>query len=80
MELLQLAIVGAVVSLLVQAIKKWAGTEGMANIAIVVGVSVVAGAVYFYAKDTAFWPVFVQILSFAGAVYSFLIKQFEAEK
>lgn len=77
MELLQLAIVGAVVSLLVQGIKVWAGTNTTMTLLAVVVVSGLAGWGYFVVKDTNFWPSFVQILTFAGAVYTYLIRRFE---
>lgn len=76
MELLQLAIIGTIVSLIIQGIKKFAGTSEYITLALTVGVSLLGGAAYFYAKDTAFWPTFVQILSFAGAAYSYLVSRF----
>ena len=77
MELLQLAIVGAVVSLIVQGIKNYAGTSTYGTLASVVVISGLAGWGYFLVKDTSFWPSFVQILTFAGAIYTYLIKRFE---
>ncbi len=76
MELLTLGIVGAVVSAVVQGIKKFAGTSELWTLVIVVVVSGLAGWAYFLAKDTAFWPAFVQIVTFAGAVYTYLISRF----
>jgi len=76
MELVNLAIVGAAVSVLVQLIKKYAGTNTTATLATVVVVSGLAGWGYFAVRDAAFWPSFVQILSFAGAVYTYLIQRF----
>jgi len=76
MELLQLAIVGAIVSLITQAIKKYAGTSEYMTIAAVVVLSLLAGAVYFFLGNTAFWPHFIQVLTFAGAVYAYFIQRF----
>lgn len=80
MELLTLGITGAVVSLVVQAIKNWGKTSEYATLAIVVVVSLVAGAIYHYLGNTPMWTTFYQILISAGAVYTYLIQRIEAPK
>jgi len=75
--ILELAIVGAVVSLLVQGVKKLVGTNKYYTLAAVIGLSLVAGAIYYFAKDTAFWAQALQVLVYAGAVYTFLVKRFK---
>ncbi len=78
MEILDLAIVGALVSLAVQGIKKLAGTTGIGTLTIVAALSLLAGGGYYLMRDnTAFLEASAQILAFASAVYSFLIQRFE---
>ncbi len=77
MELLTLSISGAIVSLIVQAIKKWGSTNEYTTIGIVVVLSIVAGAIYHYLANTPFWTTAYQILISAGAVYTFLIQRVE---
>lgn len=77
MELLSLAIVGALVSLIIQAIKKAAGTSGFKTVALAVGVSLAAAGVYYFASTTQYWPVFIKILASAETIYAILIKQLE---
>ena len=77
MEILSLAIVGAIVSLIIQAIKKVAGTSGFKTVALAVGVSLVAAAIYYFAATTSYWPIFIKILAAAETIYAILIKQLE---
>ena len=72
-----LVIIGAIVSAIVQAIKVYAGTDNTKTLLCVVGVSLVAGTLYHFVKDTPYWYSVTSILGFAGAVYTFIIKRFE---
>ena len=75
MEIASYLIVGAIVSLVVQGIKKFADTSGWKAIAITIVVSLVAGAVYNFFANTVYWQVLLQILAYSSAVYALLIKQ-----
>lgn len=77
MELGSLLIVGVAVSFLVQLIKGKFGTSSNITLAIVIGLSVIAGAAYFFVKDTVFYESALTILAFAGATYTFIIQKFE---
>lgn len=76
-DVLTLAIVGAIVSTLVQFIKSSAGTSRNVTVALVVGFSVVAGIIYQVLGDTEAWKAGLQVLLYANAVYGFLISRFE---
>lgn len=78
MEIAQLALVGGIVSVVVQFIKSSVGTSRTWTIATVAGLSLVAGGFYYqFSSNTAFWESFVQILISANAVYGFILKNFE---
>jgi hypothetical protein len=78
MTILSLAIVGAILSLLVEAIKKVAGFTRLGTITIVVALSLVSGALYYQFRDNvAFWEATLAILAMANLIYEFLIKSFK---
>ena len=77
MELTSYVIIGAVVSLIVQYLKNKFETESKMTILIVIGISLVAGTIYFFLKDTNYWTAVLSILGFAGAVYTYIVKRFE---
>jgi hypothetical protein len=76
-DYLSLAIIGAVVSLIVQVIKNSAGTSRNQTVATVIVLSALAGGAYYFFQGTAVWQAGLQILLFANAVYGFLISRFE---
>lgn len=70
----QLAIVGTVVSLLVSFIRALAkGNGGLARVLVVV-VSLIGGAVYYFFKDTSYWQSFLSVLGLANAAYTILVQ------
>ena len=77
MELTSYVIIGAVVSLIVQYLKNKFETESKMTLLIVIGISLVAGTIYFFLKDTNYWTAVLSILGFAGAVYTYIVKRFE---
>ena len=78
MEILSLAIVGGVVSALVQFIKSTAGLSGYKVVFVCAGISMLFGGAYYqFSQNTALWEAFVQILAYANLIYGVLIKRFE---
>lgn len=75
LNLLSLVIVGAIISGIVQVLKKSVGSSGWKSVSIVTLISFVVGAGYWFLKDYGFWDTFLQILVYANAVYALLIKQ-----
>lgn len=73
-DFVSLAIVGAFVSVVVQFIKS--NTSVNPRI-VVIGLSVVAGAGYFFLRDSSFWTSGSQVLLYANAFYGFIISNFE---
>lgn len=70
-------IIATGVALAVQWLKNKMGTNVLGTYVVVLAVSFAAAGVYVYIKDTALWPVFVQVLTIAGAFYAFIIRRFE---
>ena len=72
-QLLTIGIVGVIVSLLVELL----GTSNLSATKkklLVVGVSIVAGLVYFFVKDTVFFESFLAILGTATVFYDYVVK------
>lgn len=66
-------ILGAVVSVLIQLIKKYFDTSSWQSWGIAIVVSVAVAIIYTGLIKTGFWDSFLQILTVAGAVYSYII-------
>lgn len=77
MEILSLTVVGAIVSVIVQFLKNKYGTNTQGTLTAVIAISIVAGVAYYFVKQTEFLPVIIQILAFAGAIYTYILKRFE---
>lgn len=67
---------GVVVSLVVQTIKKVAGTSEYATLGITALVAFVGAAGYYFLAQTDFWPSLLQIGAYAGAFYTFILARF----
>lgn len=70
-------LLGVVVTLLVQAIKKFFGTTEYATLGAVLILSVGAAALNYYYSDSTFFRDGAEILLSAGGIYTYLIKRFE---
>ena len=68
---------GVVVSLLVQAIKKYLGTSKLGSLVAVVAVSLGASAVWLLIKEKGLTDVFMNVVVGAGAFYAFIISVYE---
>jgi hypothetical protein len=69
-------LIGAIVSLIVQAVK---GKGEYTTLAILVGLSLAASGVYTALVYTGFWDTVYQVLVTAGAFYAFVIQRFESK-
>jgi len=77
MELASFVIIGAAVSLLVQYLKNRFGTENAITLTIVIALSIIAGTAYYLIKGTSLYAPILNILAFAGAVYTYIFKRLE---
>jgi len=77
MDILSFTVIGAVVSVIVQFLKNKYGTNTQGTLLAVIVISIVAGTGYFLVKETSLWQPILQILAFAGAIYTYILKRFE---
>lgn len=69
-------ILGVVVSLLVQGIKKYFGTDQYITLVAVAVLSLGGALIFTGIQAVGFWPSFAHILEVAGAFYAFIILRF----
>lgn len=69
--------IGALVSLIVQFLKKKLGTDTMGTMFAVLMISFIGAAAYVLLVDTPIWQTLLQVIITAGAFYTFIIKRFE---
>lgn len=70
------ALLGSLASALAQIIKKYVGVNMAANYAIVALVSLAVAFVYMKFETAGLLPVTLQVLAWAGAVYTFILSRF----
>lgn len=70
-------IIGVVVSLLVQVIKKYLGTNTIATLATVLVLSVIGAVGYSLLQSAGLWTSILPVLTVAGSFYTFIIARFE---
>ncbi len=70
-------IMGVLVSLLVQWAKTYFGTDGWKTMALSVGVSLAAAAVYVFLQAAGYWEVVAHVFIVASAFYAVIIQRFE---
>jgi hypothetical protein len=75
MDILEVLIVGAVASLIIDIIKKQWGTESLTTKIITIGLSLIAGLMIFLFEDTPLWSNFLGVLATASTVYAFILKK-----
>ncbi len=69
-----IAVVGALLSLLIQMVKTRFGTSSNATKALTLGLSIAFGGLYVFANSTPYFETVVLVLSSASAVYALLLK------
>jgi hypothetical protein len=70
-------LIGALVAALVQFLKIKFGTTSTITLVIVSVISILAGTIYFFLRETQLLASIISILGFAGAVYTYIFKRFE---
>lgn len=70
------AVLGSIVTLVAQLIKKYFGTNTILTYAVVAVLSLFVGYLYsIVAKDPQLLAVVVQVFMYAGAIYTFIISK-----
>lgn len=72
-----LIIVGVIVSFFVQWLKNVVKAGEYTTLAIVIGVSMIAGLFYQLFNSAVWWQGAIQTLAYAGAAYTFIIERFK---
>ena len=70
-------LVGAIVSVVVMLVKKYAGTDGLKTGISLVVLSLVGGISLLLLKNYGVWDASLQVLVYAGSVYGLLIKNIQ---
>jgi len=73
-DFLNIAIVGVMLSIIVNYTKTWTKKQGYDTRVVVVFLSIVLGAFYYTASDTVIWEAMLGILGAASTVYAFFLK------
>ena len=69
-------IIGVLVSLIAQLTKKWQGAGEWQSLAIVAGLALVGSALFTWLSNAGYWESVLQVLTTAGAFYTFVIARF----
>lgn len=69
-----IAVVGAMLSVMIQFIKAKYGTTSSATKALTLGLSIAFGGLYVFIHNTPYFETVVLVLSSASAVYALLLK------
>jgi hypothetical protein len=68
-------LLGVVVSIIVEVLKKYSRSTTVGTYAILLVVSVLGATGYYYAAHSAYWPTALQILTIAAAFHNLVIRQ-----
>ena len=70
MELL----IGAIVTGVMQIIKKYFGTTGWMTYLVLALLSLAAALVYYVIVEFGYWEIFYKVVLSAGAIYAFIVR------
>jgi hypothetical protein len=73
-EILGIAVVGALLSVVIQHLKNVFGTDSTETKLLTVALSVAVGGAYFLLRQTVWWATIVGVLGAASTVYAFVLK------
>ena len=74
-DFMGILVVGTLLSLLVQYLKKKFGTDTMGTKLMTIGLSIAIGAGYYFLRDTALLQTLIGVLTAASAVYALILKK-----
>lgn len=75
MEFLEIGIIGAIISIIIQIIKEKWGTESDTTKVLTIGLSIVIGSVYYFLQGTALWQSILGVLATASTFYALIIRK-----
>lgn len=71
-------ITGAIVSLIVEVVKKWTGSTEWATLGILAVLSLAAAGVSVALQGTSYWPMVLQTITTAAGFYALIVQRFKA--
>lgn len=74
-EFIAIAVVGAILSVIVQIIKEAFGTESNTTKLITISLALVVGGLYVWIRSTPYFETALLVLTSASAVYALVIKK-----
>jgi hypothetical protein len=74
-EFIAIAVVGAILSVIVQIIKEAFGTESNKTKLITIALSLVVGGLYVWVRSTPYFETTLLVLTCASAVYALVLKK-----
>jgi len=75
LDFVGIAIVGAILSLIQEQINKKYDLDSSLNRALIIGLSLVIGVVYFVLRSTTWWTTIIGVLGSASAFYALFLKK-----
>lgn len=73
-DFLGIAVVGGLLSLVIQFIKNKLGTDSTATKILTIVLSIIVGGAYFLLRDTVWYATIVGILAASSTVYALILK------
>lgn len=70
-------ILGVVVSIVVEVVKKYVGTSKLGTLTTLLALSLVGGWLFVLVSSTAYWQVLLQVLGAAAAFHNLVIRQYQ---
>lgn len=74
-EFIAIAVVGAILSVIVQIIKEVFGTESSSTKLITIALALLVGGLYVWVRSTPYFETAMLVLTSASAVYALVIKK-----
>ena len=75
-----LLFIGALVTAILQLVKYYVGMNRVFTLAVLVGLSLVAGAGSMYLQKAGLWESFTQIIISSAAIYAIIVKNLDITK
>ncbi|MCL4405241.1 hypothetical protein M1295_01535 [Patescibacteria group bacterium] len=66
-------LIAAVVTLVTEVVTKFFGTDTIGSLAAYIGFSILAAGAYAFLSATNFWPLLLNIGTYAAAIYAVLV-------
>lgn len=76
-DFMGIMVVGAVLSLVIQGLKNWLGTDSLSTRGLTIALALIVGGGYVWLRSTPYFQTAVLVLTTASAVYAIFITPIE---